>query len=292
MSNTLLQQLNAGKILLSDGAMGTELQKRGMPTGSCPELLNVEQPDIVQSVYRDYFNAGSDIVETNTFGGNRFRLKHYGFEERVSEFCRRAAELAKETCPPEKFVAGSIGPSGEVLEPLGMISAQEAYDAFAEQAAALAAGGADVLFVETMMDVEEAAIAVKAAREAADLPVSATMTFDLTDGGPRTSYGVDPATAVQRLSQAGADILGANCGNGMEVILSTMEAMRPLTDKPLLAQPNAGIPEIVDRILVYGETPQTMEGKYKQLIDLGVNIIGGCCGTNAEHIRMLRRIIG
>ncbi len=292
MANSLLQELNSGKILLSDGAMGTELQKRGMPAGSCPELLNIEQPDVVQSVYRDYYQAGSDIVETNTFGGNRFRLKHYGYEKRVNEFCRRAAELAKEICPPGKYVAGSIGPSGEILEPLGTMSATEAYDAFAEQAAALAAGGADVLFVETMMDVEEAVLAVRAAKEATDLPVSGTMTFDLTDSGPRTSYGTDAATAVQRLSEAGADILGANCGNGMEVVLQTMKVMRPLTEKPLLAQPNAGIPEMVDKALVYSETPETMRDKYKELIDMGVNIIGGCCGTNAEYIRMLRRLIG
>ncbi|HGY56583.1 MAG TPA: 5-methyltetrahydrofolate--homocysteine methyltransferase [Caldithrix abyssi] len=292
MANDLLRELNSGKILLSDGAMGTELQKRGMPAGSCPELLNIEQPDVVQSVYRDYYQAGSDIVETNTFGGNRFRLKHYGYEKRVSEFCRRAAELAKEICPAGKYVAGSIGPSGEILEPLGSMSATEAYDAFAEQAAALAAGGADVLFVETMMDVEEAVLAVRAAKEATDLPVSGTMTFDLTDSGPRTSYGTDAATAVQRLSEAGADILGANCGNGMEVVLQTMKVMRPLTEKPLLAQPNAGIPEMVDKALVYSETPETMRDKYKELIDMGVNIIGGCCGTNAEYIRMLRRLIG
>ncbi len=292
MANSLLQELNSGKVLLSDGAMGTELQKRGMPAGSCPELLNIEQPDMVQSVYRDYYQAGSDIVETNTFGGNRFRLQQYGLEKRVSEFCQRAAELAKEICPAGKYVAGSIGPSGEILEPLGTMSAAEAYDAFAEQAAALAAGGADVLFVETMMDVEEAVLAVKAAKEATDLPVAGTMTFDLTDSGPRTSYGTDAATAVQRLSEAGADILGANCGNGMEVVLQTMKAMRPLTEKPLLAQPNAGIPEMVDKVLIYSETPETMREKYKELIDMGVNIIGGCCGTNAQYIRMLRRLIG
>lgn len=149
-----------------------------------------------------------------------------------------------------------------------------------------------MLFVETMMDVEEAVLAVKAAKEATDLPVAGTMTFDLTDSGPRTSYGTDAATAVQRLSEAGADILGANCGNGMEVVLQTMKAMRPLTEKPLLAQPNAGIPEMVDKVLIYSETPETMREKYKELIDMGVNIIGGCCGTNAQYIRMLRRLIG
>ena len=292
MKNDLMYLLTSGRVLLSDGAMGTELQKRGMTAGTCPELLNVEQPEMVQAVYSDYYDAGSDIVETNTFGGNRFRLKHFGYEGRAAEFCKQAAQLAKEVCPPGRFVAGSIGPSGEILEPLGLMSAQEAYEAFAEQAAALAEGGADVVFVETMMDVEEAVIAVKAAKENTGLPVSATMTFDLTDSGPRTSYGVDPATAVQRLSEAGADILGANCGNGMEVILAVMQAMRPLTDKPLLAQPNAGIPEVMDNLLVYHETPETMEDKYRQLINLGVNVIGGCCGTNAGYIRMLRRLIG
>ena len=284
--------LLSGRILLSDGAMGTELQKRGMPAGTCPELLNIEQPELIKSIYRDYYEAGSDIVETNTFGGNCFRLKHFGYEERAAEFCKQAAQLAKELCPDGRFVAGSIGPSGEVLEPLGTLSSNEAYEAFAQQAAALAEGGADVLFVETMMDLEEAVIAVKAAKENTDLAVSATMTFDLTASGPRTSYGIDPAMAVQRLSEAGADILGANCGNGMEVILAVMQAMRPLTDKPLLAQPNAGMPEVVENTLVYHETPETMEDNYRRLIAMGVNIVGGCCGTNAEHVRMLRRLIG
>jgi 5-methyltetrahydrofolate--homocysteine methyltransferase len=290
-SSDLLKLLDSNTILLCDGAMGTELQKRGMPTGVCPEEYNITHPDLVQGIYSDYFEAGSDIVETNTFGGNRLRLAMHNFEDRVAEFCRKSAELAKEVCPNGKFVAGSIGPTGEIIEPLGTRTVQEVYDIFAEQAEALAEGGADVIFVETMMAPEEAEIGIKAAKEKTGLPVVSTMTFELGKSGLRTMWGVDVPTAAKRLTNAGADVIGANCGKGFEEMIQIVKEMRPLTTKPIIAQSNAGIPDLVEGIPVYKETPENIRPKTKTLLEQGINILGGCCGTGPEHIRMMRELV-
>jgi 5-methyltetrahydrofolate--homocysteine methyltransferase len=287
----LLKTLQSGTILLCDGAMGTELQKRGMPTGVCPEEYNVSHPDLVQGIYADYYKAGSDIVETNTFGGNRSRLALHNFEDRATEFCKKSAELAKEVCPEGKFVAGSMGPTGDIIEPLGSLPVQQAYDFFAEQAEALTEGGVDVIFVETMMAAEEAEIAIKAAKEKTNLPVVSTMTFELGKSGLRTMWGVDVPTAVQRLTDAGADIIGANCGKGFEEMIQIVKEMRPLTTKPIIAQSNAGIPDSVDGKSVYKETPEIIKPKAEALLRQGVNILGGCCGTGPEHIAMMRKLV-
>ena len=287
----LLGILRSGTVLLCDGGMGTELQKRGMPTGVCPEEYNISHPDVVQGIYADYYKAGSDIIETNTFGGNRSRLALHNFEDRVTEFCRKSAELAKEVCPEGKFVAGSMGPTGDIIEPLGSLPVQQAYDFFAEQAEALAEGVVDVIFVETMMAAEEAEIAIKATKEKTNLPVVSTMTFELGKSGLRTMWGVDVASAVQRLTDAGADIIGANCGKGFEEMIQIVKEMRPLTAKPIIAQPNAGIPDLVDGKSVYRETPEIIKPKAEALLKQGVNILGGCCGTGPEHIAMMRKLV-
>lgn len=281
----------ASSILLSDGAMGTELQKRGMPTGVCPEEYNITHPEIVQGIYRDYYAAGSDIVETNTFGANLSRLTLHNFEHRVAEFCQASVQLARAVCPAGKFVAGSMGPTGDLIEPLGPRTVQEVYDIFAEQAVALAEGGVDVIFVETMMAAEEAEIAVRAVKEKANLPVVATMTFELGKAGLRTMWGVDVATAVRRLTAAGADVIGANCGRGFDDMIAIIQEMRPLTRQPIIAQSNAGIPEWVDGVSVYKETPEVIQPKAEKLLQLGVNILGGCCGTGPEHIRKMRELM-
>lgn len=288
---TLIEKLNSGLILLCDGAMGTELQNRGLPTGACPEEYNIIHPEIVQAIHSDYYNAGSDIVETNTFGGNRARLQVHDFERRVAEFNTKAVELAREVCPAGRCVAGSMGPTGDIIEPLGPRSTQEAYDIFAEQAEALAAGGVDAVFVETMMAAEEAEIAIKAVKERTGLPVVATMTFEAGKAGLRTMWGVDVPTAVQRLTDAGADIVGSNCGRGFDDMVAIVQEMRPLTSKPMVAQSNAGIPESVDGVAVYKETPDSLKPKAQQLLELGVNVLGGCCGTGPEHIKMMRGLI-
>lgn len=287
----LLEKLSSQKVLLGDGAMGTELQKRGLPNGGCPEEFNITHPDIVQGIYLGYYNAGSDIVETNSFGGNRSRLKMHDFAGRGAEFNRRAAELAREVCPEGKFVGGSIGPTGDIIEPLGELSQQAAFEIFSEQSEALAEGGVDVIYVETMMAPEEAAIAIRAVKEKTGLPVVATMTFELGKAGLRTMWGTDVAGAVQKLTDAGADIIGANCGRGFEEMIAIVEEMRPLTTKPIIAQSNAGIPEWVNGVSVYRQTPETVKPNVERLLKLGVNILGGCCGTGPAHIKMMRGLV-
>jgi 5-methyltetrahydrofolate--homocysteine methyltransferase len=291
MNKSFLDKLHAGTILLSDGAMGTELQKRGMPTGVCPEEFNITHPELVQGIYRDYYDAGSDVVETNTFGANRARLAMHGFELRVAEFCRAAAKLAREVCPAGKFVAGSIGPTGDLIEPLGPLTVQETHEIFAEQAGALADGGVDVVFVETMMAPEEAEIAIRAAKTKTNLPVVATMTFESGKTGLRTMWGVNVPSAVRRLIDAGADVIGANCGRGFDDMIAIIAEMRPLTQMPIIAQANAGIPDWVEGVSVYKETPELIRPKADRLLRLGVNILGGCCGTGPEHIRMMRALV-
>jgi 5-methyltetrahydrofolate--homocysteine methyltransferase len=286
-----LEKLASGIILLSDGAMGTELQKRGMPTGVCPEEYNITHPELVQGIYRDYYAAGSDIVETNTFGASRSRLTLHGFEHRVAEFCKASAQLARAVCPAGKFVAGSMGPTGDLIEPLGPRTVQEVYDIFAEQAIALAEGGVDVIFVETMMAAEEAEIAVRAVKEKTHLPVVATMTFELGKAGLRTMWGVDVGTAVHGLTAAGADVIGANCGRGFDEMIAIIQEMRPLTRQPIIAQSNAGIPEWSDGVAVYKETPEAIQPQAEKLLQLGVNILGGCCGTGPEHIKKMRELV-
>lgn len=291
MSKKFLDKVTSGVILLSDGAMGTELQKRGMKTGACPEELNFVNPEVIQAIHRDYYNAGSDIVETNSFGANRIRLSLHQMEDRAYDFARKAAELAREVCPEGKFVAGSIGPTGEILEPLGPLNLQDAYSAFAEEAEALAEGGADVIFVETMMSIEEAETAVRAAKEKTGLPVSASMTFEVGASGPKTMWGVDIRTSIERLTQAGADIIGSNCGRGFDEMIQVIREMRSLTTMPLLAQANAGIPEWVDGLSVYKETPEVISPKAEELLKMRINIIGGCCGTGPEHIKEIRKLV-
>jgi 5-methyltetrahydrofolate--homocysteine methyltransferase len=289
MTQTILKKIAAGKILISDGAMGTELQKRGLVTGECPESLNVTHPDIVAKIHEDYYSAGSDLVETNSFGGNRFRLVRHNAADKVREYNRQAARVARQVCPAGKYVAGSIGPTGEMLEPFGLAPLDEAFSAFAEQAEALAEGGVDILFVETMIAIEEAVTAVKAAKKTG-LPVAATMTFESADAGLRTSWGVDVPTALQQLIYAGADIVGTNCGNGMHITLAVIREMLPLSENPLLAQPNAGMPELNDNIVSYRETPSAMQPGYEELLKAGISIIGGCCGTTPEHIKMIHKL--
>ncbi|MCX6151357.1 MAG: homocysteine S-methyltransferase family protein [Ignavibacteriales bacterium] len=291
MSKNILELLSSGIILVSDGAMGTELQKRGMKPGTCPELLNATDPELIRAIHKDYFDAGSNIVETNSFGGSRARLAMHQLENRISELAKLAAENAKIVCPPGKFVAGSVGPTGNILEPLGDLSLDKAYDIFAEQLEALAEGGVDIIFIETMMAIEEAEIAVKAAKEKTNLPVAATMTFEAGQSGLRTMWGVDITTAVERLTSAGADIIGSNCGRGFDEMIEVVKAMRSLTSLPILAQANAGIPELINGINVYKETPELISAKVEYLLNERVNIIGGCCGTGPQHIKAIRLLV-
>ncbi|MGA9365440.1 MAG: homocysteine S-methyltransferase family protein [Bacteroidota bacterium] len=279
------------QVLVCDGAMGTELQSRGLPSGSCPEEYNVTHPEVVEEILRGYLEAGADILTTNSFGANRPRLKEYGYESRVKEFCKRSVEIARELSQGKCYIAGSLGPTGQILEPLGPVLQSEAAEAFQEQADALAKAGADLILIETMMSIDEAELAVKAAKGISGLVVAATMSFEVGPKGARTLWGVDIPTAVSRLTAAGADIIGSNCGQGFDDMVRIVQEMRPLTPKPLIAQPNAGLPQWVDGRPVYSETPTTIRPKVEALLRSGANIVGGCCGTTAEHIRIIRKIV-
>jgi 5-methyltetrahydrofolate--homocysteine methyltransferase len=218
--------------------------------------------------------------------------KKYGYESRVSEFNRLAAEQAKSQAPDSNhYAVGSIGPTGEFLEPLGAVSDSEMYDSMTEQITALVEGGADAILLETQMAIEEAIIGVKAAKDNTDLPVIATMVFDKGPRGFFTMMGVTPEQAVTGLRGAGADIVGANCGNGIDVMLELAQKMRAVDDGYMLVHSNAGIPDLVKGEVVYNESPEFMAERFKQLTDLGINIVGGCCGTGPDHIRALSKLL-
>ena len=284
MSN-LLDRIITDKILVSDGACGTYLQANGLEPGGCPELMNDTHPKVIRQMAKNYFEAGSNLVETNSFGGNRYMLKKYGHGERVEELNRKGAELARSVAPEGCFVVGSIGPTGEFLEPNGVVTEEEMYSVFCEQARGLAAGGVDGFCIETMSDVAETSLAIKAAKDITGLPVSATLTFDKGPRGYFTMMGITPANGALQLAEAGADIVGTNCGLAIEHLLEIIVAMREVTDQPILTHINAGIPKIVGKEIVYPDSPEHMAKYMPQMVEAGANVIGGCCGTGPDHVR-------
>ena len=283
----ILDRLAAGDTLIFDGATGTYLQNNGLEPGGSPELMNAANPEVIKGMAKHYFDAGSDIVLTNTFGGNKFMLDRYGAGDRLFELNRLAAEHARSVAPEGKFVAGSIGPTGEFIEPLGTATEDELYEIFSEMSKAFEAGGADAVMIETQLAIEEAAIAVRAAKETTGLVVMATMVFDKGPRGYFTMMGVTPEQAVEGLEEAGADIVGTNCGNGIERMVEIATRMRSVTDKYLVVQSNAGLPIIKNGETCYLETPEFMAKHYRELAELPINILGGCCGTTADHIQAL-----
>jgi 5-methyltetrahydrofolate--homocysteine methyltransferase len=292
VTHPLLIRLAAGAVLISDGATGTYLQQHGLKPGGCPEELNLSRPDVVRGMAAAYFAAGSDMVLTNSFGANVFRLRHYDLADRVAEINRLAAGLARSAAPPGRFVIGSIGPTGEFLEPLGDVGVDAMSGAFAEQAAALAAGGVDGILVETMTALDEAVLAVRMARERTTGVVMATLAFDPGARGWATTMGVTPERAVAALREAGADVVGANCGAaGAGRMVELARILRALTDGPLLIHANAGLPEIHDGNIVYPETPELVAPHFAAMKRIGINILGGCCGTGPAHIRAIAQVL-
>ena len=282
---TILERLGKGDVMVSDGATGTYLQARGLEPGGCPEAFNVEQPEVIRRMAADYFNAGSDMVLTATFGGSRFMLHKYEYDGRVQEVNRQAAMLAKSVASPWHFVVGSVGPTGEILQSNGGTTTEdEIYEAFADQIRGLEEGGADAVVIETMISVEEAILAIRAAREHTNLAVMATMMYDKGPRGWFTMMGDTPAAATKRLQAAGADVIGANCGNGSDRMIELAKIIREAYDGHMLIHSNAGIPEIRQGQIVYPETPEYMTERILKLVEDGVNIVGGCCGTTPKHI--------
>jgi len=279
-------------VLLSDGALGTLLQSKGM-AGECPELWNITHRAEVKSIAESYLQAGSEIITTNSFGGSIFKLSQYGLGDRVSELNKTAAEIYREAAGKNKHVAGSIGPTGKMIL-MGDVTEAELYDTFREQAIALEAGGADIIIIETMSAADEASLAVRAARENTKCTVIITMTFSKEPNGEyHTMMGVSPEEMVISMKEAGAHIVGSNCGNGIEDMIGIVKAIRTIDNKiPVMIQANAGIPEFIDGKTVFRESPEMMASFIPELIKAGANIIGGCCGTTPEHIKAIGKVLG
>jgi 5-methyltetrahydrofolate--homocysteine methyltransferase len=280
--------------VLADGAMGTMLFEAGLQFGDPPEAWNLEHPDRVRAIHRAYLDAGSQIILTNTFGGNRFRLGMHNLQAKVPELNRAAVEIAREAAKEaggRALVAGDIGPSGGILLPVGEMQFAEAVAGFAEQAAALVAGGADVIWIETMSDLEEVRAAIEGVRQAsARLPIIASMTFD-TRG--HTMMGVTPEEAVRALSGWGAAAVGGNCGNGPDEILAVVQKMRAAAPGVVLvAKANAGLPELQNGRAVYRAGPKVMADYALAVSAAGAHIVGACCGSTPDHVRAMAEALG
>jgi 5-methyltetrahydrofolate--homocysteine methyltransferase len=286
MARRFLESLKEG-ILIGDGAMGTMLLNAGLQTGECPEEWNISRPDVVKGIHEQYFSAGCNISASNTFGGSRFKLQDFGFEGRVKEFNQNGVRLAKEAAPEGCFVSLSVGPTGKFIEPLGEIPYVRMVDVFSEQIEAGVEGGADIICIETMYDMNEARAAIEAAKKTCGLPVITTMTFNRTAAGFRTMMGVEPKQVFELL-ESGADVVGSNCGTGIDEMIELMREMRRIDSKAfLIAQPNAGMPVMEGGKMFYKEAPEEMAKKALEFVRLGVNIIGGCCGTTPVHLKKI-----
>lgn len=291
--NKLERLLAENNYLLLDGAMGTMLFGMGLESGAPPEEWNVDFPERIKKVHEAYIQAGSQIILTNTFGGSSYRLKLHNLQDRVYELNKAAAEIGRAAAAEvdhEVVVAGSIGPSGELLVPMGEMTFEDAEAAFAEQARGLSDGGADVLWIETMSDLNEVKAAVFGARSVCDLPIAATMSFD-TKGN--TMMGVTPQQALRELKELGLVAIGANCGNGLADIIGVIEAMQAVDpNMTLIAKSNAGIPQWVNDELSYDGTPPIMASYANLVHRLGAQLIGGCCGSGPEHIAAMSEALG
>ncbi len=280
-----------GRVLLADGAWGTEFFKRGLMQGNPPDEWNVSHPEIVADIAGEYLQAGAEVILTNTFGANRLRLEPHGLSGRAREINLAGAAIARNAVGDRALVAGDIGPSGKFIA-LGEVSAEELYDVFAEQAASLREGGVDWIVVESMTDVEEMAVAVRAASQAGGVPVVASMTYNKTPKGYRTMMGNPPEACVERARSEGASVIGANCGSGIEDYVPLAPVLRGLTPLPLWVKANAGIPQIVGGKVVYPLSPEQFASYVPALIDAGVDAVGGCCGTDPRFIREVAKLIG
>lgn len=284
------RQWEKGRILITDGAWGTEFFKRGLMQGNPPDEWNLDHPDIVKEITGEYLEAGSEVILTNTFGANRIRLESHGLADKTRDINRNGARLAREIIGNRAVVAGDIGPCGKLFA-LGEVGQDELYAAFREQAEGLKEGGADWIVVESMTDMEEMAIAVKAAREGAGVPVVASMSYNKTPKGFRTMMGNTPEACVERAESSGASVIGANCGSGIEDYVPLAPVLRSLTALPLWIKANAGIPQIADGKVVYPLSPEEFAAYVPALIESGVDAIGGCCGTDPRFIREICRKI-
>jgi 5-methyltetrahydrofolate--homocysteine methyltransferase len=281
----IIERLTSAGPVVLDGALGTQLQQRGLPIGACPDTWNLSQPDKVEEVARCYVEAGSRVILTNTFGGNRFTLARSGLAEKVAEVNCAGVQLARRAAGDRALVFASVGPSGLMLM-MGQVSEDDLRAAFAEQVQAMADAGADGIAIETMSDVAEAALATAAAHETG-LPVAACMTFGSGAKKDRTMMGVTPEQAAEQLTAAGADVIGSNCGQGIAGMVDVCRRLHAATDRPIWIKANAGLPEMVDGKTVYRQTPAEFASFVPHLLEAGAKFLGGCCGTTPEFIKAL-----
>jgi 5-methyltetrahydrofolate--homocysteine methyltransferase len=286
----ILSRLKRGRVIVADGAMGTMLQAAGLPAGTPPEGWLLENPAPTRDVHRAYIEAGADMILTCTFGGTRTRLERGGLAERVAEVNRRAVEIAREVAGGRAYVAGDIGPLGKLLAPLGKITFEQAVEVFTEQAAALAEAGVDVLYIETMSDLNEARAAIEGARLAGPgVPIFATFSFDHRG---RTHMGVRPEQATETLMRLELDAFGANCGATLEMTEGAVAKMHEAAPQaPLIAKPNAGTPHLVGQEVVYDATPEDMAEYARRFVALGARVVGGCCGSGPAHILAIAKAV-
>ena len=288
----ILNKLKEGSVLLSDGAWGTMLFNMGLESTECPELWNITHPEKVFQIARSYVDAGAKIIGTNSFGGSRLRLDMYELGDKTQELNLAAINISKEAADDDTYVLGTIGPTGKILM-MEDIPGEEIYMAFSEQAMLLEQGGADALIIETMSALDEADLAIKAARENTSLPVICSFSFEKTVNGDfRTMMGVSPTEMVSSAIASGANIVGANCGNGFDEMIGIVKEIRKTNPFVLLMiQANAGIPELIDGKNHFREGPEELANKLPGLLDQKVNIIGGCCGTSPDHIARFADVI-
>ena len=296
----ITEVVKSGKVLVSDGAWGTFLQKKGLKAGECPELWCIDRADDVKDIAKGYIDAGADMIQADSFGGTCYKLEHYGLADRAAEINEAAAKISREAAGADKWVIASIGPTGKMLlddedeEDDLYVNSDSMYGAFKVQAVALEKGGADAACIETMSDIGEAVLAIKAVKENTGLEVICTFTFEKSvKGGYKTMMGVSPEAAIKAAADAGADIAGANCGNGIERMIEIITQMREINkDIPILVHANAGLPQNVGGVDVFPESPEEMAKIAPDLVKAGANIIGGCCGTTPAHIAAIKAAIG
>ena len=288
----ILERLRQGDVIVGDGALGTMLMQRGLKHGDPPEAYNLTKPQVLEEIASLYLDAGAEIVTTNTFGASPLRLQQFFLDKETETINRNAVEAVRRAVQDRAYVSGSVGPSARILKPLGDTEPEEVFSSFQRQIRALLAAGIDLVCIETMMDAAEAVLAIKAARSLdPKVPVMATMTFSKTARGFLTLMGTSLENASAELEKAGADIVGSNCGDGMDKMVEIAREFRKHARVPVAIQGNAGLPVPEGTSLVYPETPEFVAEKAAEILQLGVQIIGGCCGTRPEHIKAIRKVV-
>lgn len=289
-NQSVIDKLHAGHMVL-DGGMGTQLFDMGLGISQCPHVWNVEQPDKVRAIHKSYYDAGADIILTNTFGANKYRLSQFELQDKVAELNQAGVKAARQLGDRPYLIAGNIGPTGYLLHPYGVHHPDDFVQCFREQAQALEEGGVDMFVIETQSDPKEALAAMEGVRSVSAKPIIVSFTFQLGKQGYRTMMGTSPQDAWESLQDTDIQGFGVNCGEGMEKYLNLVPILRSFTTLPFMVKPNAGVPEMVDGETRYTETPSDFQRMIPGIIDAGVNLIGGCCGTTPEHIRVIREAV-